>query len=106
MGYLFGGWYTDDTYQTAFSGTMPDNDLSLYAKWEPTDSEYIVRHYKQDLPATDEKTYTLVEEEVKTALTDSEVTPEVKTYEGFVSPSAKKEVVSPYGDTSIEYYYD
>ncbi len=40
----------------------------------------------------------------KTALTDSEVTPEVKTYEGFVSPSAKKEVVSPYGDTSIEYY--
>ena len=43
---------------------------------------------------------------MKTALTDSEVTPEVKTYEGFVSPSAKKEVVSPYGDTSIEYYYD
>lgn len=38
-GYLFKGWYLDDTFTTLFSengndATMPSKNISLYAKWE------------------------------------------------------------------------
>lgn len=35
-GYTFAGWYTDTAFTTAWdfaNDTMPDNDLTLYAKW-------------------------------------------------------------------------
>lgn len=34
-GYVFGGWYTDAAYATAFdfSAPAPDKDVTLYAKW-------------------------------------------------------------------------
>lgn len=31
-GYLFEGWYTDKDFKNQFDGTMPDKDLTLYAK--------------------------------------------------------------------------
>ncbi|WDL95644.1 InlB B-repeat-containing protein [Alicyclobacillus sp. ALC3] len=35
-GYVFAGWYTDSTLQTAFSFTTPiTGSLTLYAKWTP-----------------------------------------------------------------------
>ena len=36
QGYTFVGWYTDTAFTTAWdfaNDTMPDNDLTLYAKW-------------------------------------------------------------------------
>ena len=36
QGYTFAGWYTDTAFTTAWSfanDTMPDNNLTLYAKW-------------------------------------------------------------------------
>ena len=36
QGYTFAGWYTDTAFTTAWNfanDTMPDNDLTLYAKW-------------------------------------------------------------------------
>ena len=36
LGYIFDGWYTDETYQNAFTATtMPAKDFTLYAKWVP-----------------------------------------------------------------------
>ena len=32
-GYTFDGWYTDSSYNTKFSGTMPPFSLKLYARW-------------------------------------------------------------------------
>ncbi|NLT10127.1 MAG: hypothetical protein GXY08_11590 [Ruminococcus sp.] len=35
--YEFAGWYTSDTYDELFdwSSTMPDNDVTVYARWKP-----------------------------------------------------------------------
>ena len=36
QGYTFAGWYTDTDFTTAWNfanDTMPDNNLTLYAKW-------------------------------------------------------------------------
>ena len=36
QGYTFAGWYTDTAFTMAWSfanDTMPDNNLTLYAKW-------------------------------------------------------------------------
>ena len=33
-GYTFMGWCTDSTLQTVYTGNMPKEDLTLYAKWE------------------------------------------------------------------------
>lgn len=36
-GYTFGGWYTDDTFETeAVAGATLDDDVTLYAKWTCT----------------------------------------------------------------------
>ena len=43
LGYIFDGWYTDETYQNAFTATtMPAKDFTLYAKWEPVDINYFL----------------------------------------------------------------
>lgn len=43
LGYIFGGWYTDETYQNAFTATtMPAADTTLYAKWVPVDINYFL----------------------------------------------------------------
>lgn len=34
--YTFAGWYTDSNYSQKFDGTMPSENLTLYAKWEAT----------------------------------------------------------------------
>lgn len=34
-GYLFNGWYTDETYQTSYTfGEMPSENITIYASWE------------------------------------------------------------------------
>ena len=85
-GYLFEGWYTDKDFKNRFDGTMPDKDLTLYAKQTPVMSSYTVYHYKESV---DGSYFGLTDEEVLSGLTESEVTPQPKQYEGFTSPEAK-----------------
>lgn len=66
-------------------------------------SEYRVEHYQQN--PFDPSSYILVEEETKTALTDTEVTPEVKSYPGFQSPQAQNLWVTGDGGACKQYYY-
>ena len=48
-GYTFEGWYLDEEYQQSFGETMPDHDLTVYAKWEQQTVNYMVRHYQEKL---------------------------------------------------------
>ena len=46
-GYTFGGWYTDDTYDTEFDFTQPiTSNTTVYAKWTAKDYEvsFITEH--------------------------------------------------------------
>lgn len=52
--YEFKGWYTtpecyDGTEVNWEKGTMPDGDLSLYAKWEPVDRKVYFYHTYDDM---------------------------------------------------------
>jgi uncharacterized repeat protein (TIGR02543 family) len=83
VGYVFSGWYKDEalTQSYAFPATMPAEDTVLYAKWEPaSDTKFKVEHYKQNL---ENDLYTLAETENRTGITDTEVSVNPKSYEGF-----------------------
>lgn len=101
-GYCFEGWYTDKDFKNRFEGTMPDKDLTLYAKQTPVMSSYTVYHYKESV---DGSYFGLTDEEVLSGLTESEVTPQPKQYEGFTSPEAKTGQVNGWGGPDIQYYY-
>lgn len=115
-GYTFEVWYTDGNHQNPFDGIMPAVDANteepdawndgfkIYGKWTPVPSEYRVEHYQQN--PFDPRSYILVEEETKTALTDTEVTPEVKSYPGFQSSEAQTLWVIGYDVACMQYYYD
>ena len=101
-GYVFEGWYTDKDFKNRFDGTMPDKDLTLYAKQTPVMSSYTVYHYKESV---DGSYFGLTDEEVLSGLTESEVTPQPKQYEGFTSPEAKTGQVNGWGGPDIWYHY-
>lgn len=101
-GYVFEGWYTDKDFKNRFDGTMTDKDLTLYAKQTPVMSSYTVYHYKESV---DGSYFGLTDEEVLSGLTESEVTPQPKQYEGFTSPEAKTGQVNGWGGPDIWYHY-
>lgn len=128
-GYTFGGWYydtacTDANLHTAAPGTSitveygdeHDQDkaankveITLYAKWMAnTDTPYTVNHWKQNVDGGDEQNktnFTKVETEELTGTTDTQVTPAVKTYEGFNSPATQTVTIKGDGSTVVDYYY-
>ncbi|MBQ7597977.1 MAG: InlB B-repeat-containing protein [Clostridia bacterium] len=104
-GYTFLGWYKEDTFVNKVEGSSftPEASITLHAKWEANNVNYVVNHYQQNIE-NDE--YTLFKTETLQAKADSNVTPAVKSYEGFTSPSVQTEQVAPDGSTVINYYYD
>lgn len=128
-GYTFGGWYydtdcTDVNLHTAAPGTSitvnygdphDSNDdankveITLYAKWTAnTDTPYTVNHWQQNVDGGDEQNatnFTKVEEEKLAGTTDTQVTPAVKTYEGFNSPATQTVTIKGDGSTVVDYYY-
>ena len=106
-GYTFGGWYTDQACSNGkewdFNTTITA-DITLYAKWTPNNNtSYVVKHCKEDLngnyPAE------LTETENLTGTTDSEVTPSVKSYEGFTAPSTQTVTIQADGSLVVTYKY-
>ncbi len=65
-------------------------------------SNYTVNYYKMDLNGN----YVLDESVTNTESVGVEVTPEVKTYEGFKSPEPITKTVEVDGSTEISYYYE
>ncbi len=101
-GYTFDGWSdgnTDNPRDIIVSeGTT--NITPVYKANRNT--PYVVIHYQMDIDGIN---YTEYERENKTGETDTEVTPLVKTYEGFTSPSPKTVTIKGDGTTVVEYQY-
>ena len=102
IGYTFDGWYyngikyADGTWKTA-------KDITLTAKWiANTDTKYVVNHYQQNI--TDDE-YTLESSQNLEGTSDATITPEVKTFTGFTSPTAQTVTVKPDGTLVVNYYY-
>ncbi|MDF9866508.1 putative repeat protein (TIGR02543 family) [Bacilli bacterium PM5-3] len=117
-GYTFDGWYTDDTYTSAFTSisTTDTGDKTLYAKWIANDNVYKVEHYTETLLVNK---YQLHQSQMHNAKTGSKATYTIKdivgyvfneskkTYEDSKSPASKKElVVAGDGSLIIKLYYD
>ena len=109
-GYKFVGWEywsLDDTniYETGDTfkvTTTPNYFYPVYT--EADDVRYTVKHYLEQVDGaySEEPDET---EEFFDGTTGSFVSPEVKSYTGFESPTQKSELVEADGSTVVEYYY-
>ncbi|MBP3586196.1 MAG: InlB B-repeat-containing protein, partial [Paludibacteraceae bacterium] len=96
--------YTFATWEPDVPLTMPAEDKTFTAKWNPnTNTPYVVKHYRQALDGT--YPAALMETENLTGTTAASVTPAVKTYLGFTSPATKTVTIAADGSTVVEYYY-
>lgn len=101
IGYTFEGWYYNNSKVSSVWNIA--QDCTLMAKWSAnTDTVYIVNHYQEN---ADDDNYTLYATQNLTGTSDSLVTPEVNTYEGFTSPDRQTVSVAPDGSLVVDYYY-
>lgn len=97
-GYVFNRW---DPVPTS---SMPDNDVTYTALWNPaTNTKYYVKHYQQNI---DDNNYTLEETDNLTGTTGATVTPDRKSYDGFLTPGPQQLTIGAAGTTELAYYYD
>ena len=116
VGYIFAGWYEDEsrTKPFAFPSTMPDywaesgeqyKGVTVYAKWTPrTDTKYTVEHYLQSLNGT----YTLTDTDHMTGTTDAPTAAEPKTageYAHYTNRIFAQKDIAPDGSTVVRIYY-
>ncbi|HBA37955.1 MAG TPA: hypothetical protein DCY94_04470, partial [Firmicutes bacterium] len=110
-GYTFTGWTSEDgrVENDKFILTKIGN-ATITANWEVNNYKYIVYHHKQNV---DDDEYTLVgaDTDEGEAAYNSTVSPEVKIYVGFTSPSVKSltighETVYPPVINKVDYNYD
>lgn len=105
-GYTFTGWKLVgvDAILASKVFTMGTSDAVLTATWVPNTYTYIVKHYQE----TNDGKYTLVGADTKEdeSLFGTEVTPDVKNYNGFTSPDKKTITISSNKEENlVEYYY-
>ncbi len=113
-GYILEGWYAHPTENVKGSnGTILDskydtsfkvhNNLTLYAHWKLNPSTpYKVVHQQMGL---DGRSYVTVETQNLKGITNDSVTPAVKSYPGFTSPSPQTVKISADGSTTVTYRY-
>jgi uncharacterized repeat protein (TIGR02543 family) len=107
-GYIFVGWSTTkdgSNIQSTFGGTTVTSDsITYYAVWNSgTGIKYTVKHYKQTLSGFYNTNPSETKEHYGT--TGNSVTPSVKNYTGFTSPTPKTVTIAADGSTVVEYYY-
>ena len=129
VGYNFTGWTLNGSGSTlTYQGNsltqpavfkMGTADATLTANWQArNDTAYQVRHWQQKLyDNTDEEVteycnthydtvcYDLVETDNLQGTSDTNVTPAVKTYEGFTSPERVEVLINADGSRVLDYYY-
>jgi uncharacterized repeat protein (TIGR02543 family) len=105
-GYTFQDWTLsgEDSSLEDTTFTMGSENVTLTANWVAnTDTPYTVNHYKQNnngsYPDTPSETESL------TGTTDTEVTPDVHTYFGYISPEAQTKIIAGDGKMTVDYYY-
>ena len=88
--------------EKSYSFEMPANEQTLTARATAGQVIYKVNYWLQDIG---DDNYTLKETTEVTGTTDTYVTPTVKTYTGFTSPTAQTVQVKGDGTTVVNYYY-
>ncbi len=104
-GFDFGGWYTNVNLTQPYTfTTMPAENVTLYAKWNPaTGTAYTVKHYHQN---TSGDGYTLYESETRRGMTDDETAAEAKNYSGFTPQAFTQTTILADGSAVVEIRYD
>lgn len=107
-GYTFNGWYDGDkelTKNLSYTFNMPAENLSYTARWTANNNTaYKVEHYLQNLDDNNYPT-TPYETDNLTGTTDTLTNGEVKTYEGFTSPTITQVNINGDGSTVIKVNY-
>ncbi len=83
--------------------TAIDQDHTYNVVYKPTNVNYTVIHYKQNL---NDDNYTEAERETKQGLTNSTVPDVAKKYDGFYALLYEKPAIAADGSTVVEVYYD
>ena len=112
VGYTFDDWSISGAGSTIddTNFTMGSEDTTLTANWVANEATpYVVKHWQQKLngiaSSYDDENYELIDTEEKTGRTDETITPDLKTYDGFISPESKTVTISADGSTVVDYYY-
>ena len=101
-GYVFAGWYSNE--EKFDFDTKITSDIVIEAKWTKKNyTTYIVEHYLMDKEGNYPSKPT--EKEILTGKIDSIVTPTVKDFKGYTSPSVESIKVVINGDATVRYYY-
>ena len=97
--------YVNDERQDSIdlNYTAIDQDYTYNVVYKPTNVDYTVIHYKQNL---NDDNYTEAERETKQGLTNSTVPDVAKTYEGFYALLYEKPAIAADGSTVVEIHYD
>ncbi|MGM9565030.1 InlB B-repeat-containing protein [Evtepia sp.] len=97
--------YVDEVRKDSIDLTYAaiDQDYTINVVYKPTNVNYTVIHYQQNL--NDDK-YTEAERETKQGLTNSTVPEVAKNYEGFYALLYEKPAIAADGSTVVEIYYD
>lgn len=97
--------YVGETQQNSIdlNYTAIDKDYTINVVYKPTNVNYTVIHYKQNL---NDDNYTEAERETKQGLTNSTVPEVAKSYEGFYALLYEKPAIAADGSTVVEIYYD
>lgn len=126
-GYTFVGWkwnnkiYGDSSNKGAINvinlTDVNGSTITMYAQWTPIHNiKYVVNHWKQklyydgtkdytDSSVHDEANYSLSDTETLTSVADELITPSIKHYVGFTSPSEIEVKIKGDGSTIVNYYY-
>ena len=97
--------YVDNVQRDSYTFDISSvsEDITVTVVYKPTNVDYKVIHYQQNV---DNDEYTVIEEENKQGLTDSQVLEVAKEYEGFYSLLYEHPNIAADGSTVIEVYYD
>ena len=96
--------YTFKAWSPAVSSTMPAENTTYTATWDPaTNTAYTVEHYQETLAGTYPTTAT--ESESKTGTTGQNTAAEAKAYTGFTAQSFSQATIAADGSTVVKIYY-
>ena len=102
QGYLpYVGEDQKNSYEINITGI--DSDLTINVVYKPTNVNYTVIHYQQNV--NDDK-YTEAAKETKQGLTNSQVPNVAKDYQGFYALLYEQPNIAADGSTVVEVYYD
>ncbi len=114
QGYVFGGWYTDETcteanrYDTS-RAIMPEADLTLYAGWKPAEgTAYKVEYYQQN---AEDDNYVKAGTDTFYGVTLAEATAVYKDFAHFTKNTTHADrvesgVIAADGSLVLKLYYD